>query len=70
VFGKVISFSLLAVGGGGGASTEHEDEVEAVRPRSSLTVLLMVIGPAAAPVVSTVALAPFGVRRPAVALWV
>ena len=51
--GKLISLSLLAVGGGGGTSTFTLEEQDAVRPRSSLTVPLTVIGPAGAPAVSS-----------------
>src|SRR3954466_13055895 len=62
-------FSWLACGGGGGTSTVTEVLVFAESPRSSVTVELMVMGPALAPAVSRAAFAPFGVRRPPVAVW-
>src|SRR5207248_8326999 len=52
------SHTLLAVGAGGGFSTVTEALPCAVNPRSSLQVALTLIGPAAAPAVSSVAVLP------------
>src|ERR1035438_1584077 len=51
-FGYWHSFTLTACGGaGGGFSTVTELEVEAVKPRESVHVALIVMGPDEAPVV-------------------
>src|SRR6202008_1472515 len=52
LFGYSHSFSLVACGGGGGGfSTVTVLEVEAVKPRESVQVALIVIVPGEAPVV-------------------
>jgi hypothetical protein len=58
-FGYVHSFTLLACGGGGGGfSTVTELLVEAVKPRESVQVAPILIGPDEAPVVFRVAEVP------------
>jgi hypothetical protein len=63
------SFSLLACGGGGGGfSTVTEAVVEAVKPRESVHVALIVTVPAGAPVVFRVAELPLPEMLPPVAV--
>src|SRR5512140_2888685 len=59
-------FNWLACGGAGGTSTLTVALQLAVNPRSSLTVAVTVIGPALAPAVSSEAVVPLPVTRPAV----
>src|SRR5258706_15199494 len=68
LFGYWHSFNLLACGGGGGGfSTVTELVVEAVRPRESVQVALIVMGPAEAPVVFSVAAVPLPEMLPPLA---
>src|SRR5712692_538241 len=55
---------------GGGASTVTWVEVEVVRPRESVQVALTVIGPAEAPAVARVAVAPLPETLPPLAVQV
>jgi len=58
--------SLTTTGGGGGCTFTVELQV-VLKPRESVTVAVAVIAlPCAAPLVSSVALAPVPLRRPAV----
>jgi hypothetical protein len=68
-FGYWHSLSLLACGGGGGGfSTVTGVEDEAVKPRESVHVALIVTVPGGAPVVSSVAEFPLPEMLPAVAV--
>jgi hypothetical protein len=58
-FGYAHSFTLVACGGGGGGfSTVTELEAEAVKPRESVQVALILTTPGEAPVVFRVAVFP------------